>query len=289
MMKFFEATTSDKGILKQEVLRQVVYQRAEELMVFKAAVPLQNMDTLEFKMTLPKVTRFTPEEVAEGALANFQMMEWFETNGTMKKEQVRILVTDEAKARMQADIQIQKSIEAAARGLAWSKDTDIVTVLKAGAGDTHAAPYTWANAASQDITNDIATAIESILTNTYLTESDITNMNMFYPMGLWGHLQKPLGTSTPNQTMVGYVNDKYRVNFIGTRQLSTEALLVINSPETAFHATYTGDSIPTAEEQRLPGVGNQYILTQYYKTFIMPEAENGTTNRRIYKITAVNS
>lgn len=287
MNKYFEATTSDKNILKQEILRQVVYQRAEELMVFNQAMPMNNMDSLEFKMTLPKSTRFDPEAASEGSLPAFQMLEWFETSGTMKKEMVRILVTDEAVARMQADIQTQKSIEAAARGLAWAKDTDICNTIKAGYAHNHSAPYKWTNAASNDILGDMATAIESILTDTYLVESDLQNMRLFYPMGLWGHLQKPLGTSTPNQTMVGYVADKFPVQFVGTRQLTADAYLVINSPETGFHATYTGGAIPTAETQRLPGVGNQFILTQYYKTFIMPEAESGTTNHRIYKIAGV--
>lgn len=287
MKKYFEATTSDKDILKRELLRRVVYERAEELMVFKDAIPMETMDALELKMTMPKVTRFDPEDIAEGALANYQMLEWFETSQTMKKQQVRLLITDEAKARMQGDIQMRKSIDAAANGLAWAKDTDIVTVLGAGAAHSNAATAHWHAASGADVALDIATGIDTILNDTYLTERDVQNINVFYPMEMYGYLKRPNGTSTPNQTMVGYVQDQFSVKFIGTRQLSTTALMVINSPETAMHITYSGAAIPTAEEQRLPGVGNQYILTQYYKTFIMPEAEDGTTNHRVYKITGV--
>lgn len=288
MDAYFEATTSDKGILKQELMRRLVYLRAEELMVAKRLIPLSGMDALELKMTLPKVTRLDPQTVSEGALANYQMMEWFDISKTMRKEQVRILVTDESVARTQQDIQTRYSINAAARGLAWSKDTDIFTVLAAGAAASTSASAAW-TASSTDVAADIAREIGAMLTNSYLTDQDIMGLNIAYPVKLFGYLKKPIEIGQMHQSIAKYVGDEYQINFIPTRQLTTTAMVVLNSEETGLHVTYTGNAIPTAETQRLPGVGNQYILTQYFKTFVMPEAENGTTNSRIRIITGVCS
>lgn len=288
--KYFEATTSDKGIIKPDLIKEIVFLRAEELMVGSQAVPITPMNGLELKMQLPKLTRFDPEEVAEGALSSYQMLEWFTATNTMKKEQVRVLVTDEAKARQQADIQTRTSMELAARGLAWSRDTDIFTTLGAGAGASGSATAVWDNSSAADVLDDVAKAIQYILTNTYMTEQDMKSLKVFYPLGLTGHLAKPLGDGFfPGTTVRKFVEDQYNVTFIGTRQLTTTALLVVNSAEVARHIVYSGSDIPGAEYQRLPLQGDVYGLQQYYKTFIMPESENGTSNKGIYLITGVDT
>lgn len=289
MNKYFEATTSDKNILKKEILRQLIEVRAEELMIGKELVPIETMDALELKMTLPKVTRFDPEQIAEGAAAGYQMLEWFDTTQVMKKEQTRIKVTDEAKARMQADIQVRKSIEAAARGLAWSRDTDIFTTLAGGYSGTAAAGDYWTSPDS-DPAGDIAAGIDSILTNLYLTDSDLQNMKLAVPIGLWGYMNRPVTIGTMDKVFwSNYLEQMYKLKILYTRQLTTTAYLVINSPETASHIVYGGSAIPTSESGRLIGVGEEYVFTHYFKTFIMPEAENGTTNHRIYRITGVHA
>lgn len=289
MNKFFEATTSDKNILKKEILRQLIEVRAEELMVGKNLVQMESSDSLELKMTMPKTTRFTPEEIAEGSAAGTQMIEWFDTYQTMKKEQTRIKVTDEAKARMQNDIQTRKSIEAAARGLAWSKDTDIFSTLASGYVHTAAAGSYWTSADS-DPAMDVATALDTILNDTYLTDADLQNMKLAIPMRLWGYMNRPVTLGTMDKVLWSdYLKDKYRLEFTYTRQLTTDAYVVINSPETAVQVAYSGSAIPTSEIGRDIGVGDLYVFTHLFKTYIMPEAENGTTNHRIYKISGVHA
>jgi len=289
MRKFFEATTSDKDILKKEILRQLVEVRAEELMVGKSLVQMETMDALELKMALPKVTRFDPEHIAEGSAAGYQLLEWFETTQTMKKEQTRIKVTDEAKARMQADVQTRRSIEAAARGLAWSRDTDIFTTLASGYVHTAAAVNYWTGN-DADPATDIAAGLDTVLNDTYLTDSDLQNMKLALPMRMWGYMNKPVTLGTMDKVLwAKYLADTYRLELVYTRQISTDAYIVINSPETAVQISYAGGDIPTSETGRDIGVGDLYVFTHYFKTFIMPEAENGTTNHRIYKISGVHA
>lgn len=288
MRKYFEATTSDKGILKPELIKELVYLQAETVMTGQKAIPFKSMNGLELKMAMPKVTSFTPEEIAEGALSSYDMLEWFTTTNVMRKYQTRVMITDEAKARQQGDIQLRTSIEAAANGFALARDLDIFTTLAAGYGNTAAAHAHWHDPDSATIHTDIATAINTMLTNSYMTEQDLQNINVFYPLGLFGFLAMPLGDGyMPGMTIRKFIEEQYMVTFVPTRQLTNTALLVVNSPQTAQHITYNGTDIPTSEFQRLPGVGDQYILTYYYKTFVMPEAENGTTNTRIYKLTGL--
>jgi len=289
MNKYFETTTSDKNIFKAEVLRQRIEVRAEELMIGKDLIPVETMSALELKMILPKVTRFDPEEIAEGARAGYQMFEWFETTQVMKKSQTAIKVTDEAKARMQEDIQTRKSVEAAARGLAWQRDTDVFTTLATGYVSTAAADDAW-TADDCDPAGDIAAAIDTMLTGMYITDADLQNMKLAVPIGCWGYMNRPVTIGTMDKVLwANYLQQNYRLQIVYTRQLSQDAYLVINSPETASQIVYGGADIPRSEVGRILGVGDEYVFTHYYKTFIMPEAENGTTNHRIYKISGVHA
>ena len=42
-MKYFEATTSDKDILKQDILRTLIYRKAEKMLVGANACQMMNV------------------------------------------------------------------------------------------------------------------------------------------------------------------------------------------------------------------------------------------------------
>jgi len=279
-------TTSDKNIVKRDIIKKVVYKKAEEMLVGKNAIPLENSDALDLKFVLPKETAFTPSKVAEGARAKRRRMEWFEVSQYLEKYQTEVLITDEAKARQLEKLQTRKSLDAASRGMAIAKDKDIFTVLSAGAGKSQAATACW-DASDADPVGDIAKAIAYIMDNTVLLETELKSINVFYPACLFAHLTKLTEIENIHRSVIDYMKAQWGIGFYPTRQLEDDALVVVNSPETAFHYTYTGADVPTSEEERIPGVGDNYIITQYFKTFIMPESEGGTTNKRIYKITNV--
>jgi len=281
-------TTSDKNIVKRDIIKKVVYKKAEEMLVGKNAIPLESSDALDLKFVIPKETSFTPSKVAEGARAKRKRLEWFEVSQYLEKYQTEVLITDEAKARQLEKLQTRKSLDAASRGMAIAKDKDIFTVLAAGAGKSQAAAACW-DTANADPVGDIAKAIAYIMDNTVLLESELKNINVFYPACLFGHLTKLKEIENIHRSVIDYMKAQWGIGFYPTRQLNDDALVVVNSPETAFHYTYTGADVPTSEEERIPGVGDNYIITQYFKTFIMPEKEGGTTNKRIYKITNVVS
>lgn len=288
MMKYFDATVSDKAILKKDIIRDLVYLKAEELLVGKNAMVMMPVDGLDVKFDIPTTTKLTPEEVAEGAVANLQKLTFFQVTATLKKYQTRVLITDESKARQIANNQVQMSIDAAARGLAYQIDSEIFTTLSNGAGNTQAAGSVWSSGTADPAT-DIANAIGKILDSTTLTDADLGNLTVFYPAKLFGHVAKPIQVGEIQQTLKNWAEREYHISLMPTRMLTTSALCVVKSMETAVHLTYSGNAVPTAEEERYPGVGDMFLITQYFADKVIPYASGQTTSKRICSITGVAS
>lgn len=288
MKKYFEAITSDKDILKAELIREWVYKEAESLLVAKVAVPETPMGTLDMKFIAPRQTAedFPVQQGAEGTRADYIRPSFYEWYQTMEKWQQAVMVTDESRARMMADISLRMSMEFAADSFAYKKDDQIFDTLIAGAAGTDAASGLWTDATTE-IARDLALTIGNIITNTKITDADLRNVVVFYPAKLWGYLKAPIQVGDVIQTVQSFVTREYRLNLQPTRQLTTTALCVIGGPRVCRHVVYTGGDVPTAEHQRLFGVGDEYLITQYFKTFIMPETEGGTTNNRIRIISGV--
>ncbi len=285
-IKLDGVTTSDKNIVKREILKRVIYKKAERMLVGANAIPLENSDALDLKFTLPKQTEFKAEKVAEGARGTRKRLEWYEVQKYLEKYQTEVLITDEAKARSLEKLQTRKSIDAASRGLALAKDEEIFLTLSAGAGHSEAATGGW-NSDPTNAVTDISKAISYIMDNTKVLETELKNMNVFYPAKLFGYLTQLTEIENMHRSVMDYMKAQWGIGFYPTRQLDDVALVIVKSEETGFHYTYTGKDVPTSEEERIPGVGDNYIVTQYFKTFIMPETEGGTTNKLIYKVTNV--
>lgn len=286
MMKYFDATVSDKDILKKDIIRDLVYLKAEELLVSKNAMVQMPVDALDVKFDIPTATKFTPQEVSEGAVADYSRLQFFQVYANLKKYQVRVLITDESKARQIANNQVQMSIDAAARGLAYQIDYNSFAALSAGAGNTVAAGAVWTSGTADPAT-DIANAMGAVIDSTTLTDADFSNMYIFYPAKVFGHLAKPIQVGEIQQTLKNWAQKEYNINLFPTRMLTTSALCVVKSMETAIHMTYSGSAIPTAEEERYVGVGDMFLITQYFTDKVIPYASGQTTSKRICSITGV--
>jgi hypothetical protein len=280
-------TSSDKDILKKEIMRRVVYKAANNIMTGRFACVLENFDSLDLKLSLPKVTMLTPERVKEGSRAGLQTIEWFDVNETMEKEQLKIQVTYEAKARQLSGMQSKYSLIAAARGLAWSKDTDIFTTLIAASAGTDPASGVWTDPTT-DIASDLGETVGNILLNADITEEDIPNIGIYYPVQLWPRFQTPIQIGTIQQTIKNWIQAEFKMSFYPTKQLTTTVMACLKSSMNATHMTYTGPDIPLVEMENVMGVGDEYLVTQLFKTFIVPEAEGGTTNNMIRIISGVD-
>lgn len=273
--------------LKAEVVQRMLYKKAETLMNFSDAVTMTPINSLEFQITLPGMEFFEVEEITEGALADFQKINWFKVETTMKKYQTRVRITDEAKVRNQIDIEMTQSNKMSSKGLARAKDVEIATALETAKGGTTAAPKKWTSN-DADIIDDIGTVISKIFDTTYVTDQDVGNILMYYPAKLWPRLMKPTEVANIQSSVGSWVSDNYKIIPKQTRLYTDKCMFVMQSEETAMHLTYSGNQIPLSEPTRIPGVGNDYFVTQYYRTFVLPNSEDDKThNNRIQMLTNV--
>lgn len=279
---------SDREILKREILKRFIYSKADQLMTGANMCVIQPMDSLDLKIKMPATKRLSPVKSAEGSKVRTQTVDWFDVNQTMEKEQARVMTTDESKIRQQAGMQTRYSILAAADGFAWARDTEIFQTLLGGAGGTDAASGLWSDPTT-DIATDISDTLEEIFDNTTIRESDLGMVRVAYPQGLYGHVSKPIQVGMIQDTIKSWMTREFKIAFVPTRQLSTQCVVEVVGEETMVQIVYSGNEMPMVEPYREPGVGDMYMITQMYKTFIVPEAENGTTNQKIRIISGVKS
>jgi len=281
-------TTSDIDIIKAEVLRDVVYKRAEELLVGKNAIPVRGIRSLDIKLSVPTATYLEPDKVAEGSLADVKELTWMDITGSLEKYQGVVRITDESIIRQLDDVQMQKSVDAVARGLAIKKDEEIFNAITSSAGQLVNATATWDDA-NADPVGDIASALEKILENTVLTTEDFNNIGLFVPVGGYANLTRLAEINNITQSYVDYIRNAFGIKIYPTRQLSTDAYMVVNSDETGVHYQYEGNSqqLPTVEMVREEGVGWKYLITQFFKTIIIPDTSGGSTTSMICKIAGV--
>jgi hypothetical protein len=280
------ATTSDLDILKMQLAQKVVYKAAQNRMVGANACIMETMSVLDIKMSLPKVKMLLPERIKEGSGARLQKMEWFDVNETMEKEQVRVEFTDEAKIRQLSGLQSKYTLEAASKGLGYSKDTDIFSTIAAASYASDAASGFWTDT-STDKAADIAASIGAMLDTADITENDIPQIGVYYPAKLWPYFATPIQIGEAQQTIRKWVESEFKMQFFGTKQLTNTCQVVLKSAMNLTHVTLENPDIQLVEPVREPGVGDIYLITQYYKTFVLPETEGDTTNKMIRTITGV--
>lgn len=292
MKAFFEngnTVSTDDDTLYADILRTIVLGMADEMLDFNEALTTVSTPGLDYRLTVAEQDSIDPQEISEGGAADFRKTSWFDVTGSLKKYQTPIMITDESKARMQGDIQLSYTVEVAAQGLAEAKNSNIASALSTGAGGSFAAVSTWDDQVAADTAQDIATAIGTILTNTNIPTSAIPNIKIFYPVGLYGFLSKPMQIGEMQDSIRKWVRDEFAISFIPTRYLTTTALCVVKSDKSALHYVHDGSSIPYVETERELGVGQKYMFTELFNTAIIPTVESGTTNNYICKITGVDA
>jgi len=284
----FGVTSSDSDIALENILKEIVYQKADEMLAGKQAIPMKSTPGLDYKFVIPENWYLEAEEISEGSRANIKNMKTFEISGSLKKYQIPIFMNDEVKARQIQNAQMQISLDAAASGLAWKKDTEIFTALSAGAGETISATAQW-GANGSDPATDIANAVGKILENTTITDSEINNIAYFYPAKLFGHTAKPLQIGDVQESLRAWVSREFAIKLVPTRQLTTTGLAIVNTPRMGCHYTHDGSAIQGVEQYREAGVGDGFILTQYFKSVIIPTVKGGSTTKYIVKTTGLDS
>lgn len=289
--KFASGSTVSTGdILDRDVMRDYIYKRADEMLVGTQAVEIRPIDDIAVRMDLPTETKIDPENVAEGAVADETKLNFFQVNALLDKWQQHVLITDETKVRQGVgQEQVALTLDRYAKGLAYKKDYEIFSELDTYAGQTETATDTWDAGSGADIPGDVADAYGKLLKNTTISEAEIPDVKLFYPVALFGRLANNSDMGNLTVTLKNWIETEFNLTLFPTRMLTTTALLVLKSPETAIHYVYDGTDVPTTETYREPGKGDGTIVTQYYKTKVVPNSSSDSTNNRIVKITGVDA
>jgi len=278
--KYFATGYSDIPMEKKDIIRELVYRQADLLLPAKAAVVIKPVPILEMKYDIPKITTIGSSQVEEGVRSARKHMEFWQMPVSLKKYQTTVMTTDEAKARMMGSYQTSMTVNAVANGMAQDIDAEIFAALLAATGQTVAAGAKWDATAASPAT-DVAGILGKIFDNTNIMDTDLGNIQIYCPAKVWSFLKMPKDTGLLYMTVKTWMEREQGVTIMPTRRLSNGALVVLPGEQTAHHLTYNGSDIPTAESRREEGVGDEFIITRYYKTVVIPEAVNGTKTSRL--------
>lgn len=284
------ATTSDQAILKKEIVRQVLYAKSIERLEWTNAVDMVSTDALDLKFEFPveRVLNIPSYPGAEMATKFKHRLEWYPKTFEFQKETAEIFISDRAKAKMLGNVQLSASLEAAVQGLKGAINKDISDSILAAIDPSMEfdAVDTWKVDTGRPAT-DISVAIEKLLTvPNDITEEDIRAGNgvLFYPVGLYSHLNKIPEVKEIIRPFGKLIEDTYRIKLVSTRLLANDAIFVMKGSGTARHYTYTGKDLPTSEIKREYAAGDTYIITKNFKTVVLPESKTNANNLRIVKI-----
>lgn len=286
----FGITSDSASPTLAAIIKQIVYLKADAMLVFKDAVEMQGIQTLDYNVVLPESWYLQADEASEGSRVDVKNLKFFEQKGSLRKYQVPIFLTDEITVRQIENSQMQLSLDGAAQGLALKKDQEIKDALYNGAALTQAATDTW-GAPGADPATDIANAIGQILSNTTLSDNEINQIGFYYPSKIFGHTAKPLQIGDVQESLRSWVKKEYNIGLYPTRQLDAvnAGIAVVKTPRMGIHFAHDGSKIPGAEQFRETGVGNGWLVTQYFKTVVFPAINGGTTSNYICKVTGVSS
>jgi hypothetical protein len=285
----FETTTTDTILRRAEqIVAEVMPNQIDQMLTFSNACIMGTSNLMDYRLKLPKYSLLSPTLRAEGSRTRPQAQDWYYVYGHLSEFSTEISITDESRGVEGNDLQIRSTIEAQAAGFAWEKENEMRDAIIAGAGATDPASGPWDDPAT-DIARDLAEVIGDIFANSFMMESDIRNIQIFFPAKLWTFLAKPLEIGQIQQSVRAWAQQNFQINFWPTRALTTDAAIVLKGPRTVRHLSYSGAGMRTVEYERRAGVGDLFIYKQAYNTKVLPDTENGTTNQKIRILSGVLS
>jgi len=284
--KKLQVATTDDAI-RREIVKQIIYKRADFIAVGTRIVGIQEVDNLDQKFTFPSEAA-VEYPVPEGAGASLSLIEWAEFGWSLGKAEGRFMITDEAVIRGVDRQQWQVSVRRLSEGLAIKKDANILDTLSAGAGNTFAAAATWDTATATQITGDIAKGINYILSAKGVLDTDLKNIVIVLPLKAWTGLYRMMEIEALRVAMIDWIQNSYGISIMPTKHFSSDGLFVLKGADTAVHAVLRAPAgVPLVEQKRHEGIGIEYIVRQFFGTKVVPEEKGVTTSKRIAKITGV--
>lgn len=284
-------TASDEAI-RREVVRELIWKRADFISTGVDLVGLRTFDNLDVKYTFASDAAIE-YPVPEGAGADLTKVVWADFGLTLEKAEGRFFITDEARIRGVGDMQWQTGIRRVGEALAKEKDQNILSTLYAGTANTHACAAQWSSATAAQITQDISTVVTNLLGAHGATDADIGNITLVVPIDAWSGLLRIFNVGGANVQLLNWIQGSYGISIRPTKYstftTNNRGVALIKGDDTAVHGILRPGvaNVPMVETRRQEGIGTEYIIRQWFATTTIPE-ENGSMNTdRICTITNV--
>jgi len=287
MVQKLQATYSDIAI-KEALAKEVIYRAANLLAVGTRILPEIRVNVLEGIFQWPSEFDAV-EEVAEGEVGRLDAIEWSRYGWYLKKYRKSFMLTDEAVYRGIGDTQNRTSVKRAAEAFAKKKDEDIIDSIVGGAGSTHtiAAGDEWDSGnAGVDIVGDVIKARGLINDNSNVTPAELRNLKLLVGTGVSSYLLELNLINNVSMSIAQYLQTAYGIELLESRDsdLADAAYLVVQGEDTGRHLVFARPGAKLSEHDRLTGVGDRYMITQYFASKIEPISESNDNNYRICKI-----
>jgi len=282
-----EGITDVSDILKADIVREVIYKRVEDMLVGTKVIPERQVKTPDLWLEFPsKIEVQGP--LAPEASATADTITWTKIAFTMaEKYEGRFIITDVALARQQGQEQYRAGVRRLAESMARAEDKEILSAIDAAVGATVSCSATW-DSADADPVSDIANAVNEVLKAEDLTIDDIKNIALILPVRAYTELMKLTEISGIKTSLLDWLQGTYGLKILPTKQLDKYGYAIVPGEDTGRHYVWKPDGIKLVEEDRIPGVGVQYVVRRFFKTFIIPDdPSKGNTTRRIVKINGI--
>lgn len=283
------SATSDVAVRK-ELTKEILYKISNLLATGTKLIPVRNYSVLDIKFTYPDEGVAAEYPVPEGANSGETAVAWSNFGLSLQKAEARFTITDESVIRGIATEQNRRSFMRAAESLAKKKDGNILSALYTGAGQAQTVSNAW-DTGSGTPADDIVGAWGLLLKNSNITDAEMKKVWLVLPAEAFALVSKLQEISNINQRLRDWLEQSFGISIVATRstELGNNAIMVVNSEETATHGVLSSSQIPLSEEERIPGVGDRFTIRQYFNTKVVPESSSVATTKRICKLDGVVS
>ena len=168
MKKFeFDATKLAAGVassdvaIRAEIAKQLIYHKADFISLGTKLVGVRNFSQLDAKYTYPSDAA-VEYPVPEGSGSDLSLITWANFSMSLEKGEGRFQITDEATWRGVNRTQWDTCVKRISEGIANKKDSNILGVIAAGAGNTFLG-NNWQTATAAQIECDLAALVAYIV------------------------------------------------------------------------------------------------------------------------------
>ena len=286
-------TASDQ-VLHRELVRELIYKRADLISVGVDLVGLRAFDNLDVKYAFASDAA-VEYPVAEGSGADLTRVTWAEFGLSLEKAEGRFFITDEAKIRGVGDLQWQTGIRRIGEALAAEKDTNILATMYAGTAQTRACTANWDVATAAQITGDISNVVNLLIASRGATDADLGNITFIVPIPAWTGLLRIFNIGGANVQLLSWIQGSYGITIRPTKNTLlgfgaiTRGLAMLTGASTGVHGVLSPQpGVPLVETKRQEGIGTEYIVRQWFATTTIPDNAGSMLTNRICTLTNID-